>query len=284
MTDWTYSFVRNASMLPDKYERVGLTPSKEENTTMLKLDCLRGQSASLVCTCFEGNDEITDATPEGWSERPAQSFGSSEPFAHFVEFSPLAAVRTVLRKPIEVTNISFSPDLYDAISDKPKFSHKLLLWHIPSILDPTYHQKPAIQFDEIGDFISRKRTRRTLSARSRHNDLVRFHRGWASSVQAETPVATESSEKTNFFIFTWKDTDAEIRVKDGKEEDPWQEPWPDKFMAIQEEWKAMGMRSEGIHLSLWDFWFQLHQLEHEAKQAERDRMLAMNRETLTEAK
>lgn len=55
-------------------------------------------------------------------------------------------------------------------------------------------------------------------------------------------------------------------------------------MAIQEEWKAMGMRSESMHLTLWDFWFQLHLLEHEARQTVRDRVLALNRETLTEAK
>lgn len=65
MTDWTHSFVRNVSMFPDKYERFNLAPPKEPNTTMLKLDCLPGQSSSLVCTCSEGNDEITDATPEG---------------------------------------------------------------------------------------------------------------------------------------------------------------------------------------------------------------------------
>ncbi len=52
-------------MLSHKYEKFDLAPPRDPNTTMLKLDCLPGQSVGLFCTCSEVKDEFTDTTPEG---------------------------------------------------------------------------------------------------------------------------------------------------------------------------------------------------------------------------
>ncbi|KAL8898434.1 MAG: hypothetical protein Q9207_006701 [Kuettlingeria erythrocarpa] len=280
---------------------------------MLKLDCLPGQSVGLFCTCSEGKDEFTDTTPEGkafldflylmakepeydhtmwgrvresedciliflgWDGSPPVQYRSSESFDQLIESSPLAAVRTVLQRPIKATNITFSPELYDAITDRPQFSHQLLTWEIPSTLDPTYHQNTAVRFDDLGDFISRKKIPAILSRRFRHNDLAGVHRGWASRIQAETPAALEPSEKTHVFLFSWRSTEAEAKVKDGRDEHPRQEWWPEKFTAIENEWKAMGMKIESLHLSLWDFMYQLNWHEDELKRAERDRVSALTR-------
>lgn len=65
MTDRISSSVSNVSMFPHTSEGLDMAPSKERNTTMLKLDCLPGRSAGLVDTYSEGFDEITDATSEG---------------------------------------------------------------------------------------------------------------------------------------------------------------------------------------------------------------------------
>lgn len=186
----------------------------------------------------------------GWDERPPLPFRSAESFAQLVDSSTLATVRHVLEKPIEVTNIAFSPP-FRVMGSNRKFVHELLIWEVPFSLDPTFRQRQAIQFNELGEYISRTVTK---IPRPPLRDLAACHRGWASSLRTKT---SAPSERIHVFFFSWRGSEAEARVKDGREEAMW-EPWPVKFTAVQEEWKAMGMRSQSLHLYLWDFWIQLN--------------------------
>ena len=62
MVDWTYSIIRDASMLQDRYtSKMG--PPKEPTTTMLKLDLSTGVYTRPLAE-VSGN-EITDTTAEG---------------------------------------------------------------------------------------------------------------------------------------------------------------------------------------------------------------------------
>ncbi|KAL8768308.1 MAG: hypothetical protein Q9209_005447 [Squamulea sp. 1 TL-2023] len=155
-------------------------------------------------------------------------------------------------------NISFHPLLSATIPDRRKFSVELLTWIIPSSLDPTYHQRPAAQFEDLGEFI--KYTESMTTSR-RPGALVTSFRGWVSGPQEDK----EPSVKTHLFFFVWEDAEAERRVKDGSPGESEYESWAKNFVALQREWEAKGMKCESLHLRMEDFKEQLRWRAMEAK-------------------
>lgn len=58
-----------------------------------------------------------------------------------------------------------------------------------------------------------------MTTTGRQRDLACSYRGWVYSSDAEMPAATEApGERQHVFLFLWKDADAELRCKNGTEE------------------------------------------------------------------
>ena len=92
------------------------------------------------------------------------------------ESSPLTTLILHLRSSLEIMNVSFSPSLSTRISGPQNFVNRFLTWVILRILDSTYYQEQARQFDGIGGYIFRTEC---MTTARRPRDLATCYRGWA---------------------------------------------------------------------------------------------------------
>ncbi|KAL8780911.1 MAG: hypothetical protein Q9213_006251 [Squamulea squamosa] len=203
-------------------------PPKECNTTILKLKLSPGRyTVSVSDGGGEICQEIEDTSPEGQALLDFLTSVAQEPGHDYIMWA----------RAREFTHCLF-------------IFIELLTWVIPSSLDPTYHEAPAAQFEQLGVFIEYTQGM-TTSVRPR--DLSTSFRGWISGPREDK----EPSEKTHLFVFVWEDAEAERRVKDGSPAESEYESWDKNFGALQREWEAKGMRCESLHLRMEDFKEQL---------------------------
>ncbi|KAL8649956.1 MAG: hypothetical protein Q9226_005353, partial [Calogaya cf. arnoldii] len=283
MVDWTHSFLRDASTLPQEYTKI-MGPRQIPNTAMLVYNISPEQCIARVPEIPERPYKlITTATQEGkalldffspiakepgfdyimWGqarELPECLFifigwfgPASESLSHHLQYLHSADPSAMLRNPLKAMTIPFHESLYPP--SYPELSCELLTWVIPSHLDPTYHHALATQFDQLGIYLEDSQARATDH---KPRPLLASHRGWASNLQPDPPiVAAEPSEKTHLFFFLWGDAEKERTWKDGSTNDPYYVSWEENFLKVQREWEGMGMRSESLHLTLENFGDQL---------------------------
>ena len=97
MTDWTHSFVRDASGLPERHGNRTYPPPQDPNITMLKLDCSPKAFLSVDNTSISGPvEQISETTEEGKALIAFLEWIVEEPGHEFVNWSRVLEIEECL--------------------------------------------------------------------------------------------------------------------------------------------------------------------------------------------
>ena len=232
------------------------TESQQGQNLLTFIAALKDQSGFgfwMFAKVEENQDERNFYLFISWKGQPPSIFLDSKALNPH-DSHLFAVVGPALRSATELYHVPFERPMSRLGTSYNGLSIEMISWHIPSSLDPTFHQSYAEQFRSLNYIFEGLDVH---SACVGPGYLVNCIRGW---VMQPAKTAKEPVDKTHVFMLFWKSKEHELEYKDpqkrsyaegsggpGSVEDA-PDIWKQWYLDFEEDWMRSGLSVRTLHL------------------------------------